>query len=184
VHDTLRAESDHARKRGIRLEMAGVAQASPPVLGAPGVLAWGGDLRARFGAGRFGAVLGVGYLPKVGFDAGDFRGAVTRVPAVAGIDLRMLEGSFRLDGSVAATAAFEHYEGVSPHAPADASRLAPGMEAGVTASLRAMAGLAPVLRLSCAWMPFTEELVSVPQGNVARTPSLWIGAGLGMSLEL
>jgi hypothetical protein len=177
-------EGQHAHKPVLRIEVAGVAQVSPPVLGAPGVIAWGGDLRARVGAERFGGLVGVGYLPKVEFDAGNFRGAVTRVPALAGLAVRVLQGSFRIDGSVAAMAAFERYEGVSPHVPSDGTRLAPGLEVGLTASPHALAGLAPILSLSGAWMPLTQELVAAPQGDVAKTPSLWFGAALGMSLEL
>jgi hypothetical protein len=168
----------------IRLDLAGVAQASFPVLGAPGVLMWGGDLRVRIGGGRLGVLGGVGYLPSVGFDAGAFRGAILRVPAVAGLWTRLLDRSFRLDASAAMTAALERYEGVSPHSPSDATRLAPGVELGVTVSSRSLAGLAPILRLTFAWIPVTEELAAVPQGDVAATPSLWLGIALGMSLEL
>jgi hypothetical protein len=82
------------------------------------------------------------------------------------------------------TAALERYEGVSPHSPSDATRLAPGVELGVTVSSRSLAGLAPILRLTFAWIPVTEELAAVPQGDVAATPSLWLGIALGMSLEL
>jgi hypothetical protein len=168
----------------IRLDLAGVAQASFPVLGAPGVLMWGGDLRVRIGVGRLGALAGVGYLPGVGFNAGEFRGAILRIPAVAGLWTRLLDGSFRLDASAAVTAALERYEGVSPHSPSDATRLAPGVELGLTAYSAALAGVAPILRVTFAWIPLTEELTAVPQGDVAATPALWLGVALGMSLEL
>jgi hypothetical protein len=173
-----------ARAPVIRIDLAGVAQASLPVLGAPGLLMWGGDLRVRIGGGRLAPLVGVGYLPSAGFDAGDFRGAILRVPVVAGLWTRLLDRSFRLDASAAATAALERYEGVSPHSPSDATRLAPGVELGVTASLDALAGLAPIVRLTFAWVPVTGELVAAPQGHVAATPSLWFGVALGMSLEL
>ncbi|MGO9835481.1 MAG: hypothetical protein ACLP1X_14805, partial [Polyangiaceae bacterium] len=64
------------------------------------------------------------------------------------------------------------------------TRLAPGVELGVTASWGAPAGFAPILRFTFAWIPMTEELTAVPQGDVAATPSLWLGVALGMSLEL
>lgn len=181
---TLTKERQAARTRAIHLDLAGVAQASFPVLGAPGVLMWGGDLRARIGVGRLGALVGVGYLPRVGFQAGDFRGAILRVPAVAGLWTRLVNRAFRLDASAALTAALERYEGVSPHSPSDATRLAPGIELGITASSGALAGLEPILRLTLAWIPVTEELAVAPQGDVAATPSLWLGGALGMSLEL
>ena len=181
---TRKREGQAARTRVIRVDLAGVAQASFPVLGAPGVLMWGGDLRVRIGVGRLGVLAGVGYLPSVGFDAGDFRGAILRVPAVAGLWTRLLDRSFRLDASAAVTAAWERYEGVSPHSPSEATRLAPGVELGLVASSVALAGVAPILRVTFAWIPLTEELTAVPQGDVAATPSLWLGVALGTSLEL
>jgi len=179
-----RREGQAARAPVIRLDVAGVAEASFPVLGAPGVLMWGGDLRVRIGVGRLGALGGIGYLPRAGFDAGDFRAAILRVPAAAGLWTRLLDRSFRLDASAAVTAALERYEGVSPHSPSDATRWAPGVELGLTASSGGIAGLAPILRLTFAWTLLTEELAGVPQGDVAVTPSLWVGIALGMSLEL
>jgi hypothetical protein len=185
------AEAERPGKNGralrapvVRIEASGVGEASPPVLGAPGILMWGADVRVRIGAGRFGAMAGVGYLPRVEFDAGDFRAAVTRVPASAGVWTRLFDDPFRLDASAAVTGAFERYEGVSPHSPSDATRLAPGVEVGVTVSPRALGGLAPILRATLAWVPLTHELIGVPQGNVATTPSIWLGASIGMSLEL
>jgi hypothetical protein len=185
------AEAERPSKNGqalrapvVRIEASGVGEASPPVLGAPGILMWGADLRVRIGAGRFGGMAGVGYLPRVEFDAGDFRAAVTRVPAIAGVWTRLFDGPFRLDASAAVTGAFERYEGVSPHSPSVATRLAPGVEAGVTASTRALGGLGPFLRATFAWVPLSHEVIAVPQGNVATTPSLWLGASIGMSLEL
>jgi hypothetical protein len=181
---TQKREGQVPRAPVVHLDLAGVGQASFPVLGAPGILMWGGDLRVRIGAGRLGALGGVGYLPRVGFNAGDFRGAILRVPAVAGLWTRLLDRSFRLDASAALTAALERYEGISPHSPSDATRLAPGVELGLAVSSDALPGLAPILRLTFAWIPVTEELTAMPQGDVAATPSLWLGVALGGSLEL
>jgi hypothetical protein len=45
-------------------------------------------------------------------------------------------------------------------------------------------GESPSQRLAFSWMPLTEELVTAPQGNASTTPSIWLGASLGMSLDL
>jgi hypothetical protein len=181
-HDSGVRPTRHVRI--LRVEVSGVAAAGPPVLGAPGILEYGGDLRVRIGPGRVSALLGVGYMPRVEFHAGDFRGAITRAPAIAGVGIRLLQGSLRVDGSAAAAVSLERYEGVSPHAPAESTRMAPGLEVALVASPRPLLGLAPILGLGGAWMPVAQDLTALPEGKVAQTPSFWFGVTVGASLEL
>jgi hypothetical protein len=136
------------------------------------------------GTGRLSGIAGLAYLPKADFGAGDFTGNVARIPAIAGMRTQLVQRYWQLDADLALSAAFERYEGVSPHAPSDATRVTPGVELGVVASPRALFGLAPVASLRCAWFPLTQELAAAPQGNLGSTPSLWIGLELGASLEL
>jgi hypothetical protein len=168
----------------VRVELSAVVDAAPPILGAAGVVTWGGDLRVRLGAARVAGVVGVGYMPEATFEAGDFRASLARVPAVAGAVVRLLERPLSVDAGVAAAGVLEKYDGLSPHAPAAASRLAPGLELTLTATALPRSRLAPVFALRCSWLPLTQELTAVPAGNVAATPSLWLGASVGVSLGL
>jgi hypothetical protein len=166
-----------------RIELSAIAEASPP-LGAPGLLMWGGGIRIRVGADWLAAIAGVAYLPKSDFGVGDFTGSITRVPAIAGMRAHLVKRAWDFGGDLALSAAFERYEGLSPHTPADATRVTPGIEVGVLASPRARFRLAPIASVRCAWFPLTQELAAAPQGSLGNTPSFWIGAELGISLEL
>jgi hypothetical protein len=146
-------------------------------------VAWGADLRARFGAGRWGAVAGVSYWPKADFVASGVRGSVTRVPAMVGARARAVARYIEVAGDLGVTVAFERYDGLSPHDPSGGARVAPGVEAGVLASSRPLAGFAPFVELRVDWFPLAQEIAAAPQGNLGNTPSLWIGAALGMSWE-
>ncbi len=172
-----------SRPSRLRLELAAIGDGSPP-LASPGLLMWGGELRARIGARALAAVASIGYLPRVGFGVGDFTGSLTRVSAMAGARARVVKRYLNIDADLALAAAYESYEGVSPHIPSDATRVSPGLEVGLIAAPHPRFGLAPIAGVRCAWFPFTQELATAPQGNLGNTPSLWIGAELGVSLEL
>jgi hypothetical protein len=176
-------DSGSTRPPFLRIELSAIGEASPSV-GAPASLAWGGDLRARLGRGAWSAVAGIGYLPNASFNVGDFSGNVNRVPAVAGVRAEVEKRYLHVDLDLALSAAFERYEGVSPHIPSAATRVTPGLELGVVASPHALFGLAPIAGVRAAWFPLTQELAAAPQGNLGSTPYLWIGAELGVSLEL
>jgi hypothetical protein len=165
------------------LDVSGIAEASP-ALGGPAVRAWGGEARVRIGPDRIAGIVGVGYLPTFDFGVGNFTGSILRVPATAGVRARVVKRYLNLDADLALSAAFERYDGLSPHAPSAATRVTPGIELGVLVSPHSLFGLAPFASMRCAWFPVTQELATAPQGNLGNTPALWVGAELGMSLEL
>jgi hypothetical protein len=136
------------------------------------------------GTGRLAGVAAVGYVPEQSFDLGGVRAALMRVPAMGGLRLRWWQRSFELGGDVGLSAAFERYEGLSPHVALGASRVTPGLEASFVASFSIGFGLGALVRLQCDWLPFADELVAAPQGNLGKTPSLWLGIGAGLFLDL
>jgi hypothetical protein len=171
------------RAWAIRVEVAALSLASPPVLGAPGLFMWGADGRVGVGKGPLSAVAGVGYLPKVEFVVSGVRAAVSRVPALLGVRVQPLKRPFVLTGEAGLSVAFEHYEGMSPHQTSDTTRVAPGAEIAIDASPMPSWGWAPFLSLRSTWLPVRQELVAAPQGAIANAPSLWFGGALGLAWE-
>jgi hypothetical protein len=176
--------SSAQRPSVVCIETSGVGALSPGILAAPLLFAWGGELRVRIGRGQLAGVVAVGYVPEQSFDVGGVRAALMRVPAMGGLRLRWLKRGFELGGDFGLAAAFEHYDGVSPHVALGASRVTPGLEASFVASRAIAFGMGAFVRLQCDWLPFAQELVALPQGDLGKTPSLWLGVGAGLSLDL
>jgi len=171
-------------RRMVRLEALAVGAVSPPLLDAPALAMWGGELRVRVGAGAIAGVASIGYLPRLEFQDGAFRGSVSRVPAMAGVRTRSEVGELEISGDFGVTAVVEHYEGVSPHFPSDATVLAPGLEIGATVAPPRRSGISALAGIRASWLPLAHDLVTLPSGVVAQTPSFWLGAAVGISLEL
>lgn len=170
--------------RAVRLEALVVGVVSPPLLNAPVVTMWGAELRVGVGSGQIAGVASIGYLPRVEFEDGAFRGSVSRVPAAAGIRARSEIGGLEVSGDFGVTTVVEHYEGLSPHLPSDATFLAPGFEIGATVSPSPRAGISALASIRASWLPLAQDLVTLPAGVIGQTPSFWLGAALGISLGL
>jgi hypothetical protein len=167
----------------LRVDLSAAFGAAPSVLDAPNILLWGGQIRARFGPGLVAVVVGASYWPKQSFHAGSFEGGLTRVPSNVGLRLQERLPWIELDGDATFTVAYERYEGVSPKAPATASRFTPGAEVAFTARLPPGAAFAPFLGAYGAWFPSAQDITSAPV-LVGKTPSLWVGLALGLSYSL
>jgi hypothetical protein len=167
----------------LRIDLSAAFGAAPSVLDAPNILLWGGQVRARLGSGLVAVIAGASYWPKQSFRAGSFEGELTRVPSNVGIRVQDRLAWIELDGDVTFTVAYERYEGVSPKAPATASRFTPGSEVAFTARLTPGAAFAPFLSAYGAWFPSAQDITSAP-AIVGKTPSLWLGLALGVSYSL
>jgi hypothetical protein len=167
----------------LRIELSAAFGAAPSVLDAPNILLWGGQIRARLGSGLVAIIAGASYWPRQSFHAGSFEGALTRVPSNVGFRLQDRLAWIELDGDLTFTVAYERYEGVSPKAPATASRFTPGSEVAFTARLTPGAAFAPFLSAYGAWFPSAQDITSAP-AIVGKTPSLWVGLALGVSYSL
>jgi hypothetical protein len=173
-----------ARWRWLRLEIEAVGELAPKVLGAPSVLTIGPELRARLGRGAWGAFLSVAYEPPVPARADGVALRVMRVPIGAGARVRRRFGPFEVGGDLGAALAIESYAAPQLHRTNDdVWRVAPGLQAGAQASWEAAGVLGFVAGLRCTWLPLIQDLVATPAGSVGKTPSLWLGAVLGVSFE-
>ncbi len=165
-----------------RIEVGVAVQEAPRVLGAPDLLSPGADARVRLGPGRFAAIVGAGYYPRASFQSGTVSGSLVRVPAVVGARARLVGGAIGLAADLALSVAFEGYAGTSPRLPREATRIAPGFEAGVIASARAPRAIALFIGLRCALFPVATDIGATPQGVVGKTPLLWFGGILGVAI--
>jgi hypothetical protein len=166
----------------VRLEIGGIVETTPPVADAPPMTHWGPDLRARLGSGPVAAVLGLGFMPQVEFSQRGVRAKNLRIPAMIGVRTRTLTGAFEIGVDLGLALALERYQGTSSHATSSAEQFHAGAGLGAIVSTRTR--LAPFIAVRTTYFPLSRELSTMPQGVFAHTPRLWIGAALGLSLEL
>jgi hypothetical protein len=183
VASTQTSPETPARAFAYRVELGFTAQGAPALLGAFPTADAGGEARVRLGAGRWTAIASAAALPKVAFTARGDRVGLWRVPLEAGMRAQLGTAWAAFAADAALSLAYEQYTGESTHAPQSASRWAPGVSVGAVASAPPLAGFAPYLRLSCALFPFAQSMVFLPDTNPAKTPSLWLGASIGLTYE-
>ena len=166
------------------IEPSLTGMASPSVLGAPSVFAWGIDLRGCVGSGALAGLVGIGFTPSTDFSLGDLRATITRVPAFAGLRLRSPVGRFLVSGDFGLVLAWERYAGTSPRTPLAATRWTPGFAADLVVSIRPSSRWAPFARLGAEVLPFADALGTTPEGVLGKTPSLWLGGALGLAVAM
>jgi hypothetical protein len=175
----------HAEVRPtVWIELSATGMASPSILSAPSVFAWGADLRGCLGSGALAGFVGVGFVPSTDFSVGDVRATLMRLPAIAGLRIRAAVGAFYVSGDLGVVLAWERYAGTSPKTPLDATRWTPGIEADLVVSTKPFSRLAPFARLSGEVVPFADGLGTTPEGILGKTPTVWLGGALGLALAM
>jgi hypothetical protein len=171
------------RWRWLRLEIEAVGEAAPKVFGAPSVFTIGPELRARLGRGAWAGFASVAYEPPARATPEGVALRVMRVPIAAGARVRRRLGPFEVGADLGAALAIESYSAPQLHQSNDVWRVAPGLQAGAEASWEAAGMLGLVAGLRCTWLPLVQDLAAAPAGTLGKTPSLWFGVVLGVSLE-
>jgi hypothetical protein len=169
--------------RWLRVDLDALGEAAPKTFGASSVLTIGPEVRARFGRGTWSAFGSAAYEPPVLMMPAGVAIRLARVPLAAGARLRRRFGRFEVDGDFGAAMAIERYDAPALHQTNTVIHVAPGLQAGAEAAWEAAGVLGFVAGIRCTWLPLSQDLVSAPAGDLGKTPSLWLGAVLGVSLE-
>jgi hypothetical protein len=158
---------------------------APAVLEAPRMIAPGGELRAARPFGRIAGVLGVGFEPRVGFAIAGLTGRQTRVPLDLGVRVERWTGPFRLGGEIGMAGAIFHADGLNTAMPQTGTRLDVGGRAAIFLRCeRCSARVAPFVGLHALLFPWPYAIAISPSGTLGSTPSLWLGATLGIATAL
>jgi hypothetical protein len=172
-------------RRGARLELGAMVDVAPAVLEAPRMIAPGGELRVARPFGRIAGVLGVGFEPRVGFAIAGLTGRQTRVPLDLGVRVERRIGPFRLGGEIGAAGAIFHADGLNTAMPQAGTRLDVGGRAAMFLRCdRCSARVAPFVGLHALLFPWPYAIAISPSGTLGSTPSLWLGATLGIATAL
>jgi hypothetical protein len=145
----------------------------------------GGDLRLSAGRRRLAFAFGVELLPP----ADTTVGGVSVRQAVLGLDLgvRVSLGEHRRlrpYAELAAAAELLTERAVDLASSQSGSSYAFGGRAAAGVVLATHARFAPFGMLAARWFPAPPSVFALPYGVVGRTPTLWLGATLGVSVGL
>jgi hypothetical protein len=163
------------------LEAAGTLATAP---GNGGLWTGGGALRLSAQGERLGASLGAELTAPATMDLAGARARIGRLS----LDLSgraLWQGRslhVGLDLGVAATVLW--VEGRDVPAPAQATRLEPGLRAAAFVQLSATGRLMPYLALEAVVAPRRYDLVVEPGGVVGKTPWLWVGGLAGVAFRM
>jgi hypothetical protein len=165
------------------IELAAGLDAAPAVRSAPETWAPAVELRASWGGRHLEAVLGVALMPRADFDLDGVRGRLDRLPIDVGLRARRPLGAIELAGELGFVAEIFRAEGLNTALPRQQTRLDPGARLG--AALRFGQGrFAPTAGVHAIFFPKPYQLETTPDGPLGQTPSLWLGATIGVSASL
>jgi hypothetical protein len=168
-------------QRPIRIEVGALMDLAPPLRSAPEMMSLGGELRVSIGSSLVAGVLAVAVLPRTTFTVAELRGRQDRIPIDVGVRLRRVLRVVELAVDVGLMGAILRVEGISPTTPKQETGFDLGGRLGVGLRLGRGARVAPVVGIHCAFFPSPYQLATTPQGVLGNTPSLWLGATVGLS---
>jgi hypothetical protein len=164
----------------VRVDARGTLDSAP----ASGLFAPGLALGVAVGRGKFGGQAVCGWISRSSLNVGSEDSAVRieRFPCALGPMLRLYPNGQVLEVSVAASLVLGALvaEGAGFASNYDSVRLEVGGRASLDAALHLGGPVVPVLGIEATYDPTAYDLVVVPRGVVAHTPSFWAGASAGV----
>ena len=153
------------------------AHAAVPVAG-------GGELQLFVGNRFVGGVVGAEGLSPVTLSVTGARARLTRVPLFAALRGQLRRRALELAIELGLVLSFQVTQGLDVSPSLRQTRLDPGLRAAsqLVWWLRPRVGLIVGARFE--WLPRPNDLLLTGAGSVGTTPSYWIGAMLGLAVEL
>ena len=142
----------------------------------------GGSLRVAIGRRRFAFVAGAVALAPVDAYPGGVRLRQWRLPVDVGVRAQLAGKRFEPYGELGLGAALLSERAPDLASPKSGTSVELGVRACVGARLATHGRLAPFAALGAELVPSPPAVFALPQGVVGHTPSLWIGATVGVSL--
>jgi hypothetical protein len=171
--------------RLVRLELGAFWDVAPPVLSAPSMTGPGGELRVAIGRGRFAGVAGLGAQARASFTVDALEAREERVSFDVGVRGTRALGGLDLAGELSLAGAVFRAQGINTAAPQQQTRLDVGARAGLVLRLGSpRARIAPIVGAHATFFPKPYDIATTPQGILAETPSLWLGATVGLCASL
>jgi hypothetical protein len=164
----------------VRIDARGTLDSAP----ASGLFAPGLAFGVAVGRGKFGGQAMCGWISGSSLNVGseDSTVRIERFPCALGPMLRLYPTARTLEVSVAASLVLGALvaEGAGFASNYESVRFEVGGRGSVDAALHLGGPVVPVIGIEATYDPMAYDLVVVPRGVVAHTPSFWAGASAGV----
>jgi hypothetical protein len=164
-----------------RFELGAFWDAAPAVFAAPSMASPGGELRSALGRRRLRVVVGVGAQTRARFNLGGLEAREERASLDIGLRAVRAFGRLDLGGEASVVSAIFRAQGTNTAGPERQTRLDLGARVGLVVRVGApRTRLAPFAGVHATFFPSPYDIAARPQGVLGHTPSLWLGATVGV----
>jgi hypothetical protein len=142
---------------------------------------WGGSLRMALGRGSLVPVLGAAVTAPAETILGGVRLHEWRLPVDLGIRVVMPGSKADFCGEVGIELALLEERALDLVVSRSQTALEWGGRVGLGVRLKPERGLTPFVALQAELVPYPPSVFALPQGEVGKTPVIWVGASMGAS---
>src|SRR5450432_780774 len=164
-----------------RFELGAFWDAAPAVFAAPSMASPGGELRLALGRRLLRVVVGVGAQTRARFTLGGLEAREERASLDVGLRAARAFSRLELGGEASVVSAVFRAQGTNTAGPERQTRLDLGGRAGLVLRFGApRTRFAPFVGVHATFFPSPYDIAARPQGVLGHTPSLWLGATVGV----
>jgi len=168
----------------VHIELSALFADAPPILEAPSLHSFGGELRVALGRGALSGTLAAAYMQRAEFDLNGVQGDIQRLPLSVGARLRSDFPSWSLVADLALLLVPQRVRATNLLTQTTDHALDVGMRAGVQVAPRLGPHFAPFIA-AFVWLSLApSEISALPQGAIGNLPYVWLGGAAGVSFGL
>jgi len=168
----------------VQLELSALYAHAPPILEAPSLQSFGGELRLGLGRGELSGTLSVAYTPRAQFDLDGVQGDVTRLPFSVGARLRTDFDSWSLAADLGLLLVAQRVRATNLLLEHSRGSAEVGVRVGVQIARKVGSHFAPFVGAFVWFTPTPSDLSALPQGVIGNLPYVWLGGAAGVSFGL
>jgi len=168
----------------VHLELSLLYAYAPPILEAPSLRSFGGELRLALGRGALSGTLSVAYLQRAEFELKGVQGDLLRLPLGVGVRLRSDFDSWSLAADLGLLLVAQQVRASNLLSSRTSSSVDVSVRAGIQLARQLGPHWAPFLGAFVWLSPAPSEISALPQGVIGNVPYLWLGGAAGVSFGL
>jgi len=168
----------------VQLELSALYAHAPPILEAPSLHSFGGELRLGLGRGAWWGTWSLGYTPRARFELDGVEGDVARLPISVGARLRSDFDAWSLAADLGLLLVAQRVRATNLLVEHSAGSVEVGVRVGVQLARKVGPRFSPFVGAFVWLTPVPSDISALPQGVIGNLPYLWLGGAAGVSFGL